>query len=501
MSLYWRRFAAVARASGLIIPVTLVVATARAASPGSQALGAALASREEPRLVWQGDTGLTMELANKNAGVVVSGVCIPPRPVVVTGQGIAEPVQADCNNAGRYSAVIAQHKQANDEIIATQVMLDGTIFVARSAGTRRSDGSSPIAAQDLAAALGRAKAGDHIIVAPQTYSDLKISVAGRGGTPDDPIVIDGQGRVTFTGATRIAISAPNVTLRGMKFAGTGVDTIMVSGEGVRLAELVFTGCGDPRKTKGECILIGNGGKRTEVDFSTFAKSTSMSMKVRAGADDAPDQPTDVSIHHNVFRDIDRLSGNGQEPIQIAGPNGGGSNIALRTRVEHNLFYRAQGDVEAISLKTPGLVLRWNVFRDMDAAPNVRGSHGDIVTGNILLRTRPFRVAGRGHRIADNTILCPSQGVGLILSHGSPGYEAATDNVIENNIVATSRVGVVIGAQTQPMEEPARGNRFSGNRFFLPAKRPVYEVRPPEDAEKIEASNTMPSMNPGPALCQ
>jgi hypothetical protein len=259
-------------------------------------------------------------------------------------------------------------------------------------------------------------------------------------------------------------------------------------------------CGDPKKPQAECVIVRLGGANAEIDFNSFAGSHSMSIKIRAGGDGDRSQPTHAFIHHNVFRDNVRQSSNGQEPIQIAGPNGGGTNAELHARIEHNLFYRAEGDREAVSLKTPGTTLRWNVFRDMDAAPNIRGSRSAVVAGNLLIRTRPIRINGSDHRVEDNTILCPGAGVGLVVSHGSPGYETAVNTVIRNNVVATKRVGILFGAQTQPLEAMAHGNKISGNVFHLPKNRPIYEIRPPETEGRISQDNNLTGDRRGADLC-
>ncbi|MGH8636108.1 MAG: hypothetical protein ACREUZ_03140, partial [Burkholderiales bacterium] len=173
---------------------------------------------------------------------------------------------------------------------------------------------------------------------------------------------------------------------------------------------------------------------------------------------------------------------------------------LRARIEHNLFYRAEGDREAVSMKTPGTTLRWNVFRDMDAAPNIRGSRDAVVAHNLLIRTRPIRVNGSNHRIESNLMLCPSSGVGLVVSHGSPGYEAAANSLIHDNIIATRRVGILFAAQTRPIESMAQGNKVSSNMFHLPKSRPMYEIRPADMEKKINGDNNFAASRRGPDLC-
>ena len=197
---------------------------------------------------------------------------------------------------------------------------------------------------------------------------MRIDLTVSKGTAGAPIVIDGNHAATFTGATQIKVNAGHVVFRALRFENVAASTLFITAPDVRVTEFEF----DAQRPQAECLLIHNRRRGSELDFNSFVGSRSMSIKVRAGPDFSTDQPANVSIHHNVFRDI-RRSSNGQEPIQIAGPGGGGSEAALKTRIEHNLFYRAEGDREAVSMKGPGTLLRWNAFRDMDAAPNLRGA--------------------------------------------------------------------------------------------------------------------------------
>jgi hypothetical protein len=155
-------------------------------------------------------------------------------------------------------------------------------------------------------------------------------------------------------------------------------------------------------------------------------------------------------------------------------------MVMNTRVEHNLFLRAAGDREAISVKAPWNVIRWNVFKDMDAALNLRGSSDCVIEGNVHINARAMRVCGERHRIVNNYF----QGSSIFISHGSPGYGAARDCLIANNTIVGTKNGIVIGSQTQPVGARAEKNRILNN---IVVARRKYEpiVLQPED----EAANT------------
>jgi hypothetical protein len=482
-----------AAVASLIVLSAVVPAGTAAAQPTTSELRAAIAAKAPPTLAWQGNNGISIHTASDEQHQV-SGQCHVRRPVIVL-DGITA-VSVECAN-GRYSARL--QSAVRHGIVATQILPDGSIVAARLDQQRAAAGQRATPAQ-LARALASARPGDRIVVEPGAYGDAAISLAQGGGAPGRPVVIDGSNAVTFSGATRLHVAAGHVVLRGFTFRDVGTEAVTITAPHVRITESNFVNCGDPKKPQAECVIVRLGGTNAEIDFNSFVGSHSMSIKIRAGGDNDRSQPTHAFIHHNVFRDIVRQSSNGQEPIQIAGPNGSGTKAELHARIEHNLFYRAEGDREAVSIKTPGTTLRWNVFRDMDAAPNIRGSRNAIVAGNVLIRTRPIRINGSDHRVESNTILCPGAGVGFVVSHGSPGYETAVNTVIRNNVVATKRAGILFGAQTQPLETMAHGNKIVGNMFHLPKNRPIYEIRPPETESRINQDNSLTGDRRGPELC-
>jgi hypothetical protein len=479
----------------MLIALSTPMMAGHAASEASTGnLQAAIAARSPPTLSWRGNNGISIRMASGEQRVV-GGQCHRGRIVIVLDGGTANPVE--CAD-GRYAARL--QSASHDEVVATQILPDGSMVAARLDQQRTASTAQNATPAQLAKALAAAHPGDRIVVEPGTYADVALNLAQGRGAAGRPIIIDGNHAVTFTGATRIQVATGHVVLRGFSFRDVGSEAITITAPEVRITESNFLNCGDPKRSQAECVIVRVGGTSAELDFNSFVGSHSMSIKVRAGSDGDRSQPAHAFIHHNVFRDIVRQSSNGQEPIQIAGPNGGGSNAELHTRIEHNLFYRADGDREAVSIKTPETTLRWNVFRDMDAAPNIRGSRNAVVAGNLLIRTRPIRINGTNHRIENNTILCPAAGVGFVVSHGSPGYETAVNTVIRNNVIATKRVGILFGAQTQPLETMAHGNRIVGNTFYLPKNRPIYEIRPPETEGRINQDNSLTGDRRGPDLC-
>ena len=116
-------------ALGCAFAVLSATGVTAASGPTLGDLRAAFASREPPRLVWQGQIELTIAVANAPDRVDVTGRCRTGRPVVIAARSVAEPARADCN-ASRYAARLPTGS-GGSEIVASQLMLDGTIIAAR----------------------------------------------------------------------------------------------------------------------------------------------------------------------------------------------------------------------------------------------------------------------------------------------------------------------------------------------------------------------------------
>jgi hypothetical protein len=329
--------------------------------------------------------------------------------------------------------------------------------------------------KDMDDVLPRLKAGDVVEIANGTYDSFRVALpAGL-----EKVVLRAQAPqgAVFTGSTRFNVQGRRLTLQGFLFKGCREGTVLLGGSYNRLTRCQFIDCGHPQKTQSEIVILVPGTQHAEVDYNEFAGSLSMSIKVRADAPDSPDGTKDNHLHHNVFRDIKRLSSNGQEAIQLAGPGGAGTHQVMNTVVEHNLFLRAAGDREAISVKAPWNVIRWNVFKDMDAALNLRGASDCVIEGNVHINTRAMRICGERHKIINNYF----QGTSIFISHGSPGYGAARDNLIAHNTIVGSKSGIVIGAQTQPIKERAEKNRILNNIVVARRKYDPIVLQPEDQA--------------------
>ncbi len=347
----------------------------------------------------------------------------------------------------------------------------------------------PRATQSLRETLAGLRAGEKILLRPEVITSGTVVIPRElGGTPSRPTVLDGGHAVIFTGSAGIEVRAGHVVLTGFRFEHTRGTALSVTAPGAMLMDSTFIGCGDPLRPQSQCIIATGNARGLRIEGNSFVGSNAMTIKVRSSDEVSAPQPAAVLIRYNLFADIHKHSSNGQEPIQIAGPGGGEGKIVLGTRVEHNIFLRANGDAEAISFKTPGNMARWNVFYHSDSAPNFRGAPDNAVTGNLLYRTRPLRIAGKRNRISGNVIACPTQSVAVVLTLGSPGYRAAEDSVVSGNIIL-ARDGLKYAAQ-EPPGEPARRNAITDNLFMT--WQPGYAHAPAMQTEEVALGNRFKS---------
>ncbi len=403
---------------------------------------------------------LTLETLKSSGVNSVSGFCIQGSRVAIASENVENDVFVPCLS-GQYKVDLPSEAARDDDITASQVTSTGDIAVAQARPKNDQDGPKHNLSDltDIST-----QANGFFNLPAKRFIGVDVTLNARPEKNTEPTIIDGGGTAEFVGATHITIQRPDVTLRGFVFSGDV--TITIAAPRVRITQSVFNGCGVQGKPKAECILVM--AEDTEIDFNHFSESNSVTVKVRAGTADAAIQPLRTYIHHNEFFNIERHSGNGQEPIQVAGPEGGASDIDLHTRIEHNIFYATNGDVEAVSAKVPGIRIRSNAFFDMDAAPNLRGADADEISGNVLVHTRPIRIAGKNHHVTGNIILCPKDN-GIALSHGSAGYAVAKDNSITGNLVIAQKSAISFFTFEPPPIELAQNNTITGNILVTPER--------------------------------
>ncbi len=265
---------------------------------------------------------------------------------------------------------------------------------------------SPIQVQSLSElqqAVNKATPGTIITLLDGIYDGQELTLS-NSGTPDNSIII----RSAKTGGaiihTPVKIKADYVSLVGLNFEQEG--SIEIEGKGNRISR-----CTMQNVNTGKWLRVLPGSSEIEIDYNTFENKQSnlthergcqlMQIVVR-------NQNERHHIHHNLFQDIPRGSGNGFETLQLITENNPfdpppGSCNSL---IENNLFIRCNGESEIISVKSNGNVLRGNVFRESRGALVLRHGDNNKVLGNFFFGdgeegSGGIRLQGTGQIVANN----------------------------------------------------------------------------------------------------
>ncbi|NEA32480.1 polysaccharide lyase 6 family protein [Streptomyces sp. SID13031] len=270
---------------------------------------------------------------------------------------------------------------------------------------------------ELRRAIATAGPGTVITVADGHYpvpAGAPIAITGKRGGPGLPITIraESPGGVVLTGE--------------QSFVLTGSSGITLSGFGFRQSTTLDLppDCRRIRLTRNDFQLADVEGlhwvmvraDHSTIDHNAFHGKTTLGIFLGVEGAGTDAMASGVHIFRNHFSDHSFPGDNGGEPIRL-----GVSPRALSTAgavVEFNLFERANGDPEAISVKSSGNVIRHNTIRDSLGGIVLRHGNANRVEGNYLLSGKNgIRIYGNDHRIVNN-YLERIAGSGIVLGSGN-----------------------------------------------------------------------------------
>jgi poly(beta-D-mannuronate) lyase len=270
---------------------------------------------------------------------------------------------------------------------------------------------------ELRTAIGRAVPGSVITVADGTYevpAGAPIAITGKRGTPGRPIVIRAEsiGGVVLTGEQSFVLTgSADITLSGFVFRQSTTLELPPDCRRIRLTRNDFQ-LADLEGMHWVMVRADH----SSVDHNDFHGKSTLGIYLGVEGAGTEEMATGVHITRNHFRDHTFPGDNGGEPIRL-----GVSPRALSTAgavVEFNLFERADGDPEAISVKSSGNTIRNNTIRDSLGGIVLRHGNHNRVEGNYLLSGQNgIRIYGDDHLIVNNYVERIS-GSGVVLGSGS-----------------------------------------------------------------------------------
>jgi poly(beta-D-mannuronate) lyase len=249
-------------------------------------------------------------------------------------------------------------------------------------------------AAQLTGALAQARPGDRIEVADGVYAATPFRLT-RPGTAAAPITIAARnrGRAEIRGTAGFQFAgAAHVVIEGFHFNGTGLQ-VPPGALAVRITRNTFTG------GSGNVLTVSE--DDSEVDHNTFQRKRSQGVYLQvSGAGSG--MAKRVRIHHNYFFDHQFTGSNGGESIRLGYSHK--QHQQARAVVEYNLFERADGDSEAISVKSSDNTIRYNTLRNSRGEITLRHGNRNLVEGNFILGgVSGIRFYGNDHVIINNVV--------------------------------------------------------------------------------------------------
>ncbi|WP_406253386.1 polysaccharide lyase 6 family protein [Streptomyces atratus] len=270
---------------------------------------------------------------------------------------------------------------------------------------------------ELQSAINGAAPGDRIVVADGTYTvpaGGAINVSGKNGTSAAQITIVSKSRggaVLRGERSFVFANSSNITVSGFAFRQSTTMEIPADCSSIRLTRNDFqhADSGDPYWL----VVRAND---TKIDRNHFHDKTTAGIFLVVDGPGSTAMAQNIHIFRNHFSDHSFSGDNGGESIRL-----GVSGRALsgaHAVVEYNLFERANGDPEAISVKSSDNTIRYNTIRDSRGGIVLRHGNRSRVEGNYLIGgSEGVRLYGNDHLIVNN-YLSGLSGRALVVGSGT-----------------------------------------------------------------------------------
>lgn len=255
--------------------------------------------------------------------------------------------------------------------------------------------------------------GDTIALANGEWRDFQIVFTGTG-TADKPITLTAEtkGKVVISGQSNLRLGGAHLVVSGLVFRNGHTPTEEViafrrdsktPASNSRVTEVVIDGFNPASRTK-EDRWVSLYGERNRVDHSHFQGKANAGVTLAV----IRNQPRadHHRIDHNYFGPRPPLGSNGGETIRIGTSDE--SLSASSSIVESNIFEGCDGEVEIVSVKSGGNIIRGNLFLASQGAVVLRHGNGNLVERNVFLgkgkaNTGGIRVINRDQIVRANYI--------------------------------------------------------------------------------------------------
>ncbi|MET8762745.1 polysaccharide lyase 6 family protein [Lentzea sp. NPDC004782] len=241
----------------------------------------------------------------------------------------------------------------------------------------------------LQAAIDSARPGQRLVLADGVHAaDQPVKITKSGIT----VAAQTVGGTVFTSGGFQLGAVKNVTIEGFVFDGTSKLDVPVEAQATRITRNTYNGNKD-----GASLSVS--ADDVQVDHNTFSNRTSegVYLQITGPGDDIAKR---TWVHHNYFYNHQFKGANGGESIRLGYSHK--QSKSANAIVEYNLFEKADGDSEAISVKSSDNTIRYNTIRDSRGYIVLRHGNRSTVEGNLLFGSG-IRFHGNDHKIYNNYV--------------------------------------------------------------------------------------------------
>ena len=276
---------------------------------------------------------------------------------------------------------------------------------------------------NLQARISVAAAGDQIILSNGVYNSTGTITVSCSGTATKPILITAQtvGGAQIGGADGFNfIGANYVTLQGFYFTYTNSGTqgliVDTTSTHCRITRNIFET--DP--VQYWCYVQGDD---TEVDHNLFRNKSAVGEYITLAGDATTlTIPQRLWVHDNDLFNNHYSGGNGGESTRLG--TGAYKLLSAWAVVENNLYEQANGDPEAVSVKTSDNVIRYNtITNNFQGTISLRQGCRNRIEGNFILNADGIKFYADDHLIINNYL----QGVISGIQFGAGDFAEITDS--------------------------------------------------------------------------
>jgi poly(beta-D-mannuronate) lyase len=325
-----------------------------------------------------------------------------------------------------------------------------------------------------ASAVKDAEPGDTIVLKNGVWRDFEIVFVGEG-TAEKPITLTAEtkGSVVLSGQSNLRMAGNHLVVSGLVFKDGYTPTSQVISfrrnkdhlaNNSRITEMVIDNYNNPERRESDFwVMMYGKNNRFDHNHLVGKRNRGVTMAVRLQSEAS--RENGHRIDHNYFGPRPILGSNGGETLRIGTSHYSLSNS--NTLVENNYFDRTNGELEIISIKSGGNILRGNVFFEGRGTLTMRHGNGNLIEDNVFFgngkdHTGGIRVINADHVIRNNYMEGLKGyrfGGAFVVMNGVPNspinryHQVKNAQVSNNSIIDSDHIQLAAGSDQERSAVP------------------------------------------------